>query len=92
MSRSIDEMIEAATIIEEELIGGDGTRTEIEGAVEKACPAWAKDDKEAALMLAAHMMYRSGDEGWETARISSSRSTSSTSRATSGATWGGSAR
>ena len=65
MSKTIDEIIEAATIIEEELIGGDGTRTEIEGAVEKACSTWAKDDKEAALVLAAHVMYRSGDEGWE---------------------------
>ena len=65
MSKTIDEMIEAATIIEEELVGGDGTHAEIEGAVEKACPAWAKDDKEAALVLAAHMMHRSGDEGWE---------------------------
>ena len=65
MSTTIDEMIAAATIIEEELVGGDGTRPEIEGAVEKACPAWAKDDKEAALVLAAHVMYRSGDEGWE---------------------------
>jgi hypothetical protein len=58
-------MIEAATIIEEELIGGDGTHAEIDGAVQKACRAWAEDDKEAALVLAAHMMDRSGDEGWE---------------------------
>jgi hypothetical protein len=65
VSKTIDEMIEAATIIEGELVGGDGTQAEIEGAVEKACPAWAKDDNEAALVLAAHVMDRSGDEGWE---------------------------
>ena len=65
MGKTIDEMIKAATIIEEELIGGDGTHAEIEGAVEKACPAWAEDDMKAALVLAAHVMHRSGDEGWE---------------------------
>jgi hypothetical protein len=65
VSKTIDEIIEAATIIEEVLIGGDGTHAEIEGAVEKACPGWAEDDVKAALILAAHVMYRSGDEGWE---------------------------
>ena len=63
MSKTIDEMIEAATIIEEELIGGDGTHAEIEGAVEKACPAWAEDDKEAALVLAAHVSADSDEVG-----------------------------
>ena len=63
MGKTIDELIGAAAIIEDELIGGDGTHAEIEGAVEKACPAWVKDDKEAALVLAAHVIADSDEVG-----------------------------